>query len=276
MIGTDAFQETPIVEECPLHQTKINLLCELESAYEISRWWCLNSSEELRKFVELTGFPVASTPMGLGSYPLSDEDFSLQMLGMHGTIYGSKFDIGGERKVREGKAGFFSLEAGAKEQKMNYPLSYKTFENAIPHYVIQLLDKLTNGNAVFRGYGLGLPAAIEAAVARPDAVVVDIDGDRSFIMNVQELATVRAETLPVKIMLLKNQHLGIVVQWEDRFYTSNRAHTWKSIQRVGELSSMLKFAEGCDIPAAGVTKKDDLRTAIQKMLDMPAGHTYWM
>ncbi|KAL4577813.1 hypothetical protein LXL04_013927 [Taraxacum kok-saghyz] len=59
--------------------------------------------------------------------------------------------------------------------------------------------------------------AIGAAVAKPDAIVVDIDGDGSFMMNVQELATIRVENLPVKILLLNNQHLGMVVQWEDRF-----------------------------------------------------------
>ncbi|GKC35781.1 acetolactate synthase, partial [Tanacetum coccineum] len=88
--------------------------------------------------------------------------------------------------------------------------------------------------------GFGLPAAVGAAVARSDAVVVDIDGDGSFLMNVQELATIRVENLSVNILLLNNQHLD-----------------------------MLKFAEACDIPAARVTKKADLRVAIQKMLDTP-------
>ena len=55
-------------------------------------------------------------------------------------------------------------------------------------------------------------------MARPDALVVDIDGDGSFLMNIQELATLHAEDIPVKIMILNNQHLGMVVQWEDRFY----------------------------------------------------------
>ncbi|KAL2515125.1 Acetolactate synthase [Forsythia ovata] len=326
---------------------------------------CLNSSEELRKFVELTGIPVASTLMGLGSYPCSDEDFSLQMLGMHGTVYanyavdksdlllafGVRFDdrvtgkleafasrakivhididsaeIGKNKiphlsicadiklaleglnsifkeKGREGKVGldFSAWRQELKEQKTNYPLSYKTFEDAIPpQYAIQLLDELTNGNAIistgvgqhqmwsaqFYKYnkprqwltsgglgamGFGLPAAIGAAVARPDAVVVDIDGDGSFIMNVQELATVRVENLPVKIMLLNNQHLGMVVQWEDRFYKSNRAHTYlgNPSKESDIFPDMLKFAEACDIPAARVTKKDDLKAAIQKMLDTP-------
>ena len=57
-------------------------------------------------------------------------------------------------------------------------------------------------------------------------VVIDIDGDGSFMMNPQELATIAVEGLDVKIVVLNNQHLGMVVQWEDRFYKANRAHTY--------------------------------------------------
>ena len=58
--------------------------------------------------------------------------------------------------------------------------------------------------------GFGLPAAIGAALAKPDAIVVDIDGGGSFMMNIQELATIQVENLSVKIMLLNKQHLGMV------------------------------------------------------------------
>ncbi|CDP07281.1 unnamed protein product [Coffea canephora] len=324
---------------------------------------CLNSSEELRRFVELTGIPVASTLMGLGAYPCSDKEYSLQMLGMHGTVYanyavdrsdlllafGVRFDdrvtgkleafasrakivhididsaeigknkqphvsicadvklaLEGLNSMLEARGNKLKLDFSAwreelKEQKVKFPLSFKTFDDAIPpQYAIQLLDELTNGNAIvstgvgqhqmwaaqFYKYnrprqwltsgglgamGFGLPAAVGAAVARPDAVVVDIDGDGSFIMNVQELATIRVENLPIKIMLLNNQHLGMVVQWEDRFYKSNRAHTYLgNPSKESEIfPDMLKFAEACNIPAARVTKKEDLRAAIQKMLNTP-------
>lgn len=56
--------------------------------------------------------------------------------------------------------------------------------------------------------------------------MVDIDGDGSFLMNCQELATAKIEKLEVKTFILNNQHLGMVVQWEDRFYKANRAHTY--------------------------------------------------
>ena len=62
-------------------------------------------------------------------------------------------------------------------------------------------------------------------VARPDEEVIDIDGDGSFLMNVQELATAKIEKINAKCLLLNNQHLGMVVQWEDRFYESMRGHT---------------------------------------------------
>ena len=74
--------------------------------------------------------------------------------------------------------------------------------------------------------GFGLPAAMGAKVAHPDTLVVDIDGDGSLLMNIQEMATCYCEKLPVKVLLLNNQHLGMVVQWEDRFHAANRAHTY--------------------------------------------------
>ena len=74
--------------------------------------------------------------------------------------------------------------------------------------------------------GFGLPAAVGAKAAHPDQLVVDIDGDGSILMNIQEMATCHCEKLPVKVMLLNNMHLGMVVQWEDRFHAANRAHTY--------------------------------------------------
>lgn len=74
--------------------------------------------------------------------------------------------------------------------------------------------------------GFGLPAAIGAKIAHPDTLVIDIDGDGSLLMNIQEMATCYCEKVPVKVMLLNNMHLGMVVQWEDRFHQANRAHTY--------------------------------------------------
>jgi acetolactate synthase-1/2/3 large subunit len=126
--------------------------------------------------------------------------------------------------------------------------------------------------------GFGLPAALGAQVACPEKTVVDIDGDGSFLMNVQELATIVCEKLPVKIFVINNQHLGMVVQWEDRFYQGTRGHTYLGpIDRpeaIGcggaEISSpypdFVKIADGFGIPARHVRDKKDLRTAIRTML----------
>lgn len=82
----------------------------------------------------------------------------------------------------------------------------------------------TSGGLGSMGYGL--PAAMGAHVARPDVPVVNIDGDGSFLMNVQELGTIRTEHMPIKCIILDNQHLGMVVQWEDLKYDSHRANTF--------------------------------------------------
>ncbi len=84
--------------------------------------------------------------------------------------------------------------------------------------------------------GFGYPAAMGAKIAFPDKQVIDIGGDGSFLMNVQELATCHIEGIAAKVIILNNQHLGMVVQWEDRFYKSNRGHTFlgdpKDLKRI--------------------------------------------
>lgn len=133
--------------------------------------------------------------------------------------------------------------------------------------------------------GFGLPAAMGAQAARPDALVVDIDGDGSFQMNIQELATCYCEKLPVKVLLLNNQHLGMVVQWEDRFMKSNRAHTYLGPIDHEEASGrgdttrhaivkerypdFVSIAKGYGCGAATVSKKSDLRTALEEMIAYP-------
>ncbi len=82
----------------------------------------------------------------------------------------------------------------------------------------------TSGGLGSMGYGL--PAAMGAHVAHPELPVINIDGDGSFLMNVQELGTIHTEHMPIKCIILNNQHLGMVVQWEDLLYKSNRANTF--------------------------------------------------
>ena len=130
--------------------------------------------------------------------------------------------------------------------------------------------------------GFGLPAAMGAQAARPDALVVDIDGDGSFLMNIQELATVYCEALPVKVIVLNNQHLGMVVQWEDRFHAGNRAHTYLGPidhpeytgDGPGELPDVtypdfVAISKGCGVMARQVRKKADVIPALREMIAHP-------
>ena len=127
--------------------------------------------------------------------------------------------------------------------------------------------------------GFGLPAAMGAQAANPGALVVDIDGDGSFLMNIQELATCRCESLSVKVMLLNNQHLGMVMQWEDRFMSGNRAHTYlgpiddaeakgqgQSPYATQRYPDFVSIAKGFGCGAATVSKKSDLNAALTEMI----------
>ncbi|MDD4789007.1 MAG: biosynthetic-type acetolactate synthase large subunit, partial [Pirellulales bacterium] len=130
--------------------------------------------------------------------------------------------------------------------------------------------------------GFGLPAALGAKVAHPDKLVVDIDGDGSLLMNIQELATCYCEKIPVKVLLLNNQHLGMVVQWEDRFHNANRAHTYlgpiDNPEAIGRgqgigpderYPDFVTIAQGFGWNARQVMEKSELAAAIQEMIDSP-------
>jgi acetolactate synthase I/II/III large subunit len=196
---------------------------------------------------------------------------------------------------------FSTWQKELDQQKKEFPLGFKTFEEEIPpQYAIQVLDELTKGEAIIAtgvgqhqmwaaqyytykrprqwlsssglgAMGFGLPAAAGAAVANPGVTVVDIDGDGSFLMNIQELAMIHIENLPVKVLVLNNQHLGMVVQWEDRFYKANRAHTYlgNPEDETEIYPDFVTIAKGFNIPAARVTKRSEVRAAIKKMLETP-------
>jgi acetolactate synthase-1/2/3 large subunit len=130
--------------------------------------------------------------------------------------------------------------------------------------------------------GFGLPAAMGAQAAYPDRLVVDIDGDGSFQMNIQELGTCFCEKLPVKVLLLNNQHLGMVVQWEDRFMQGNRAHTYlgpiEHPEARGEGDGLgpserypdfVAIAKGYGCGASYIRKKADLVPALEEMINYP-------
>jgi acetolactate synthase-1/2/3 large subunit len=116
--------------------------------------------------------------------------------------------------------------------------------------------------------GFGLPAAIGAQAAHPLKTVIDIDGDGSFLMNIQELACAYVEKLPVKVLLLNNQHLGMVVQWEDRFHDGNRAHTYLGAgMDKAPYPDFVTIARGFRCGARHVRQREDLDAALEEMLD---------
>jgi acetolactate synthase-1/2/3 large subunit len=313
------------------------------------------ASEKLRELAELTGFPVTSTLMGLGSFPGSSPQW-MGMLGMHGTYeanmamhdcdlminIGARFDdritgkldafspnsvkihvdidpssinknvridlpiVGDcglvlEEMVRiwrtktneprtEAIAPWWEEIAGWRKRNS---LGFKNSDTTIkPQHAIQRLYEATKGREVFittevgqhqmwaaqhfhfeqpnhwmtsgglGTMGYGLPAAVGVQVAHPDALVIDIAGEASVQMTMQELSTAVQYRLPIKIFILNNERMGMVRQWQDLLHGSRYAHSYSE-----SLPDFVKLAEAygakgikCDNPA-------ELDAAIQEMLD---------
>jgi len=112
--------------------------------------------------------------------------------------------------------------------------------------------------------GFGFPAAIGAALARPDKLAIDIAGDGSFQMVLQEMATAVQYGIPAKVFLLNNATLGMVRQWQDLFMD-------RRFSEVDLLASpdYVKLAEAFGASGLRVTERDDLRPAIRKMIETP-------
>ncbi|NMH65138.1 acetolactate synthase 2 catalytic subunit [Shewanella salipaludis] len=109
--------------------------------------------------------------------------------------------------------------------------------------------------------GFGLPAAIGAQMARPGATVVLVSGDGSFMMNVQELTTIKRRRLPVKILLLDNQKLGMVKQWQQLFFEERYSET-----DLSDNPDFVLMASAFDIPGRSITSADEVEPALEQML----------
>lgn len=107
--------------------------------------------------------------------------------------------------------------------------------------------------------GFGLPAAIGAQLAYPDKLVIDIAGDGSIQMNIQELATAMQEKLPIKVVILNNQYLGMVRQWQELFYKRNYSGTPMEIQ-----PDFVALAEAYGAKGYRVTELDELVPMLKK------------
>jgi acetolactate synthase-1/2/3 large subunit len=177
--------------------------------------------------------------------------------------------------------------------KEEVPLGYCTGEKIKPQCVIETLYRLTEGKAIITTevgqnqmwaaqfyrfdepntfitsgglgtMGFGLPAAIGAQVACPDRLVVDIAGDGSIQMNIQELATAVNNKLPVKIVILNNSYLGMVRQWQELFYGKRYSQT----DLTGS-PDFVKLAEAYGATGLRADKPEEMEAMLKKGLNTP-------
>ena len=315
------------------------------------------ASRLLRELVDLTGFPITSTLMGLGAYPASGEKW-LGMLGMHGTFeannamhdcdlmiaIGARFDdritgrldafspgskkihvdidpssinknvkidlgIIGDcahvlrqmidvyraRKAAPDAAALSNWWAQINRWRARKSLAFKASSSVIkPQYAVQRLYELTRARKTYittevgqhqmwaaQHYhfeepnrwmtsgglgtmGYGLPAAIGAQLAHPDALVVDIAGEASILMNIQELSTAIQYDLPVKIFILNNEYMGMVRQWQELLHGGRYSHSYSEA-----LPDFVKLAEAYGAMGIRCSDPSDLDAAILDMIDSP-------
>ncbi|MBX3572964.1 MAG: acetolactate synthase 3 large subunit [Mesorhizobium sp.] len=313
------------------------------------------ASHLLRELVDLTGFPITSTLMGLGAYPASGKNW-LGMLGMHGSYeanmamhdcdvmlcIGARFDdritgrlnafsphsrkihididpssinknvhaeigiLGDVGRVLEDMVRLWRATAKADKKEL-YPwweqiarwrardsFAFKTNDDVImPQYAIQRLYEATKGRDTYittevgqhqmwaaqhfhfdrpnrwmtsgglGTMGYGLPAALGVQIAHPDALVIDIAGDASVQMTMQEMSCAVQYNAPIKIFILNNQYMGMVRQWQQLLHGNRLSHSYTEAMPDFVLMAQAFGAHGirCDKPG----KLDD---AIQEMIDV--------
>lgn len=192
------------------------------------------------------------------------------------------------------------------ELKAQYPLRYKDDDDLRPQFVVEKIYEVTRGDAIITTevgqnqmwaahyylytkprtfvssgglgtMGFGFPAAIGAQVACPDKVVVDIAGDGSIQMNIQETTTAVMNNLPVVVAILNNGFLGMVRQWQEMFY--NRNYSGVELKRPTDeqgrptdglpddvppyVPDFVKLAEAFGALGRRVTKKEDVLPALE-------------
>jgi acetolactate synthase I/II/III large subunit len=314
------------------------------------------ASRLLRELVEITGFPITSTLMGLGAYPHSGKNW-LGMLGMHGSYeanmamhdcdvmvcIGARFDdritgrlnafspnskkihididpssinknvrvdvpilgdVGNvlEDMVRLWRAGSKDYDKSVQADwwtsitrwRARNSFAYKHSDDVImPQYAIQRLYELTKDRdtyittevgqhqmwaAQFYGFeqpnrwmtsgglgtmGYGFPAAIGVQVAHRDSLVIDIAGDASIQMCIQEMSCAVQYNLPVKIFILNNQYMGMVRQWQQLLHGNRLSNSYTEA-----MPDFVKLAEAYGGVGIACDKPADLDGAIQEMIDV--------
>ena len=175
-----------------------------------------------------------------------------------------------------------------------HPLSYAWSDTVIkPQYVVEKLWEVTQGEAFITtevgqnqmwaaqfykfkkprrlmtsgglgAMGYGFPAAMGVQVAQPDAIVIDIAGDGSILMNIQELTTVVENKLPVKVAILNNAYLGMVRQWQQLLYEKRYSATNLSAQ-----PDFVKVAEAFGAVGLRATKPEEVEPVIREAINTP-------
>jgi len=314
------------------------------------------ASQALRELVELTGFPITSTLMGLGAYPASGKNW-LGMLGMHGTFeanhamhdcdvmiaLGSRFDdrvtgrvdgfspaskkihldidasqinknvrvdlpivadagqaikamvkVWKQRKYEADRAALKDWWAQIERWRAKKCLDYKQNGGLIkPQYAIDRLYELTRGRDLYittevgqhqmwaaqrfkfeepnrwmtsgglGTMGYGLPAAVGVQMAHPESLVIDIAGEGSVQMTMQEMATAVQYNLPIKIFILNNKYLGMVRQWQQLLHGGRYSHSYSEA-----LPDFVKLAEAFGAVGFRAEHPKELDEAILKMIDV--------
>ncbi|WP_312796505.1 acetolactate synthase 3 large subunit [Tianweitania sp.] len=313
------------------------------------------ASQLLRQLVELTGFPITSTLMGLGAYPASGDNW-LGMLGMHGSYeanmvmhdcdvmlcIGARFDdritgrldafapnsrkihididpssinknvhvevpiIGDVGRVLEDMVRLWRA-SGQTDRKALAPwweqiqrwrardsFAYRENRDVImPQHAVRRLYDLTKGPNTYittevgqhqmwaaQHYGFdepnrwmtsgglgtmgyGLPAALGVQIAHPDALVIDIAGDASVQMTMQEMSTAVQYEAPIKIFILNNQYMGMVRQWQQLLHGNRLSHSYTEA-----MPDFVKLAEAYGGHGIRCDKPDELDDAINEMVSV--------
>jgi len=181
-----------------------------------------------------------------------------------------------------------------EEWKRTYPLAYVQKKTIKPQFVVEKIFEATKGEAIITTevgqnqmwtaqyykfikprtlltsgglgtMGYGLPAAIGAQIAFPDRLVIDIAGDGSIQMNIQELATIIQYNLPIKIAILNNGYLGMVRQWQELFYEKRYSQTVLDVA-----PDFIKLAEAYGALGLRATKPEEVVPVIEKAFSTPA------
>jgi acetolactate synthase-1/2/3 large subunit len=121
---------------------------------------------------------------------------------------------------------------------------------------------MTSGGLGTMGYGL--PAAVGVQVAHPDALVIDIAGEASILMNIQEMSTVAQYRLPVKVFILNNQYMGMVRQWQELLHGGRYSESYSEA-----LPDFVKLADAFGGKGLRATSVDQLDDVIREMIESP-------